>query len=122
MRCVVYMRDQESSGFNGHKEVGGLLIAVIKISNLACRECTLEDFWASTELCSTPKGTVSHCLDLCVVYIPPPISRPMLKYFLANGNNVMDESDAFTCVVGTLIWVQLTGMELRLKQLTASVA
>lgn len=98
-RYLVYRKDRVTSRSDGKKDGGGVLIAVSRkfhSKRLIIRESCGEDLWISIQLSHTmPK----KMLELCAVYIPPPVTKLALENFLNKYTN-FDNSEAYTCIVG----------------------
>lgn len=84
------------------KEGGGILVAVLKkYSALRKRkwESTCEDLWLSIQI----GGNKSVKINICAVYIPPPVSHDYLTIFLNNLTDVMNNQvphNSSTLLVG----------------------
>lgn len=77
----IYRRDRSSTSLGG-KEGGGVLIAVSKMiqsSRLIKWETNCEDLWISLK---THTNKEARTLNICVVYLPPPVSQTLLDSFL----------------------------------------
>ncbi|CAH2087740.1 unnamed protein product [Euphydryas editha] len=100
-RYSIYRRDRESSGFHNKKMGGGVLIAVskrFKSYRLCERESDCEDLWVRVEL-GVINETVSY-LNICGVYIPPPVKKHVLEHFIANANNNLEKFAGETLILG----------------------
>lgn len=93
-RYIVYRRDRETSGFHNFKDGGGVLIAVSKrfpSKRLHEYESKCEDLWVQIE-CHNGLGKID-ILNLCAVYLPPPVQRHILEEFIYNANLFMDHNN-----------------------------
>lgn len=111
-RYVVYRRDRESSSLHCGKEGGGVLIAVkknLKSKHIQHWESNCEDLWVTLEL---PLSRSVRQLALCAVYLPPPIRRSSLEYFLNNCTAVLEHiKDINIYIVGDF---NMSGIDWRL--------
>lgn len=99
-RYVVYRRDRETTGFQPHKDGGGVLIAVsIKINSRRVNEwqSRCEDLWVTLDTSATH---TSQRLALCAVYLPPPVSLTTLEYFIERCNHVFETTNIPITIVG----------------------
>lgn len=95
-RYNIYRRDRESSSLAG-KEGGGVLIAVSKAydSARACQwETTAEDLWVRVKINEGKK------INICAVYLPPPVTLQHLDMFLSSVTSVNETTGEEMIVIG----------------------
>lgn len=96
-RYYIYRRDRETSSISNHKNRGGGVLIAIKKELISRRqsvwESPSEGLWVSVELGS--KNAVEH-LHICVVYIPPPVTRDLLHAFIDKATDVISLNNLIT--------------------------
>lgn len=98
-RYVVYRRDRGDTSYSHKKDGGGVLIAInkkIKSKRVSHWESQLEDLWVIVDL---PVSCDVHQIAFCAVYLPPPVNRSRLEYFIDGCNKVFDKS-LRCCILG----------------------
>ena len=93
---VVYRRDRETSGYHKRKDGGGVLVAVtnrLKSTRVFSYESDCEDLWINVTL----SGTLH--VNICAVYLPPPLRKDMLYHFTDNFNSISEEINN-VCMLG----------------------
>ncbi|CAK1544592.1 unnamed protein product [Leptosia nina] len=91
-RYNVYRRDRSSSTHSKHKTTGGgVLIAVLKTlpsQRLNSFESDCEDLWVSIK---TSRGSKSINLNICAIYISPPVKRTILETFIDKATESLEQ-------------------------------
>lgn len=111
-RYVVYRRDREICSSSIKKDGGGVLIAVSQkyaSQRIFEYESSCEDLWVSlnVSLCKSVKK-----LNICAIYLPPPVQQFTLNNFIVKCNSIIDSSESLTCIVGdfnlsSIDWLQV---------------
>ncbi|CAK1554363.1 unnamed protein product [Leptosia nina] len=91
-RYNVYRRDRSSSTHTKHKTTGGgVLIAVLKTLpslRLNSFESDCEDLWVSIKI---SRGSKSINLNICAIYISPPVKRTILETFIDKATESLEQ-------------------------------
>jgi hypothetical protein len=98
---VVYRRDRASSA-SKKTDGGGVLIAISNkyhCKRLKHFESDFEDVWVSIEICFSNS---IKCLNICAIYLPPPVTGATLDTFLAkcNQNYEHDRDNNYNILIG----------------------
>lgn len=119
-RYVIYRRDRNRSGSCLGREGGGVLVAVAKrlsSKRMVHWESDCEDLWVKLTL----NNANTMDLVLCSVYIPPPVQKAKLEYFIDNCNKITEQCNSPMCIIGDFNLSHLNWSNIRNPQYLSSV-
>lgn len=100
---VIYRRDRETSSSTSSVRGGGVLIAVsnqLRSNRILAWESDCEDLWVSITVASSKPGVRASKINVCAVYMPPPVTNESLRIFTDKATSNLEAChDDHCCLI-----------------------